>query len=72
MVSLRGTKKFSGVVYYLTERETSKTAAKMEAKRLRKAGYWARITLASSKGLNATGRMALKAIGDYSVWARKK
>lgn len=72
MVSTRGTKKFGGEVYYLAEREVSRTAAIMEAKRLRKAGYLARITVTSGKTLNATGKLALKVIGKYAVWSRKK
>lgn len=64
MVSTRATKLFGGVPYYLVEREVSKTAAKMEAKRLRKAGYLARVTWVPGSGLSV--------VGKYAVWSRKK
>ena len=64
MVSKRATRRFNKQVYYLVEREASKTAAQAEAKRLRTAGYRARITVESGKGLAV--------IGKYAVWSRKK
>jgi len=64
MVSKRGTRRFGGEVFYLVERELTKTAAKMEARRLRKAGNLARITQESTRGLRVVGR--------FAVFARKK
>ena len=62
--SNRGTRRFDGKVFYLVERELTKTAAKTEARRYRKAGSFARITQEPSTGL--------KKLGRYAVWARKK
>lgn len=61
----RGTRKFDGLTYYLVERELTKTAAQMEAKRLRKGGKLARIT-------QLRGTKIVKALGRFAVWARNK
>jgi len=59
MVSKRATKKFGGLVYYLAEREMSQTAATMEAKRLRKDGYLARVVQLPGRGLSVAGKFAV-------------
>lgn len=64
MVTKRGTKRFGGEVFYLVERELTKTAAQVEAKRIRKTGMKARITRQSGKGLSV--------VGKFAVWARKR
>ncbi len=64
MATKRGTKKFGGETYYLVERELTRTAARMEASRLRKRGKYARITRQSGKELAVVGR--------FVVWARNR
>lgn len=63
--SLRGTRKIDGQTFYLAERELTKTAAKAEATRFRKAGSSARI-------LKMPARGNLKSLGQYTVWTRKR
>ena len=64
-MATKGTRKFNGITYYLVEREVTKTAAKLEASRLRKSGQLARIT-------QHPVRVQTALIGRYSVWSRKK
>ncbi len=62
--SPRGTRRFNGKVYYIAERELTKTEARMEAKRIRKAGGLARVVKQTVPGSAQ--------LGKYSVWDRKK
>jgi len=60
---MRGTKKIDGATFYLVEREVTKTAAKMEAAKLRRLGKRSRVTRQRSSGLGLMGK--------YSVWSTK-
>lgn len=61
----RGTKKFGGVPFYLIESELTKTAAQMEAKRQRKAGYKARVVQRPASVRAVKGHA-------FAVYARKR
>lgn len=64
-MAVRGTKKFDGKIYNLVESELTKTAANIEAGKLRDQGYNARVLYRKASLRAVKGH-------EWTVWARKK